>query len=371
MTKLSARLDSVQALRGLAALLVALFHCAGIQKEGLDPSRLAEISLLSGFWDRGYAGVDLFFVISGFIMVYVTHNKSYNRKDIGHFLYNRVTRIYPLWWVFASIMALYFLVAYGQPAPPDRLSGMSSVGYLVKSFLLIPQQHVPILGVGWTLIHEVYFYIIFAGFLFFDRNKLPLLLLAWAALTLLGALIGFNGISARDYPSLISSLLTLEFIAGAFAALLITRGIFKFEKTCLGLGVILVVLALIFYTDSSKALTTWGRVAVYMVPFTLILYSAVICEQKGHFTYPKFLVSLGNWSYSIYLSHFLVFLTIRRILEYAAPILPPQLHFQAQGWIDNLVFSAVALTATIIFSALSYRFIEQPLLKLSRRLAKT
>jgi len=316
---------------------------------------------------KGYAGVDLFFVISGFIMVYVTHGKSYNRKYIGHFLFNRVTRIYPLWWIFASFMALYFLISYGQFAPPDRASEVNSLGYLIKSFLLIPQYHVPILGVGWTLIHEVYFYIIFAGFLFFDRKKLPILLFVWMALTIFGALIGLNDTSARGYPSLVSSLLTLEFIAGAFAALLITRGIFRFEKTCLILGVISVILAMAFYTDIGRNLTLWGRVAVYTIPFTLVTYGAVICERKGYIKYPKFLVSLGDWSYSIYLSHFLVFLTIKRVLEYAAPFLPQQLQFQAQGWIDNLIFTTIAMVATIIFSALCYKLIERPLLKLSRR----
>ena len=370
MTKFSKKLDSVQALRGIAAILVALYHCAGIQKEALDPSRMAEISLLSGIWDRGYAGVDLFFVISGFIMVYVTHGKSYNKKDIGHFLYNRVTRIYPLWWIFASIMALYFFISYGQVAPPDRVSDSNSLSYFIKSFLLIPQHHVPILGVGWTLIHEIYFYIVFAVFLFFDRKKLPLLLFIWVVLIFLGALMGFNGDAARGYPSLVSSLLTLEFIAGAFVALLITRRVFRFEKTCLFAGVFFVILAMIFYTDTSRQLTSWGRVAVYTFPFTLIIYGAVICENKGFIYYPKFLVSLGNWSYSIYLSHFLIFLTIRRLLEYAAPYLPKYLHFQAEGWMDNLVFSIIALSGTIIFSALCYKFIEQPLLQLSRRVIK-
>ena len=370
MTKLSKKLDSVQALRGIAAILVALYHCAGIQKEALDPSRMAEISLLSGIWDRGYAGVDLFFVISGFIMVYVTDGKSYNKKNIGHFLYSRITRIYPLWWIFACIMALYFFISYGQPAPPDRLSESNSLSYFIKSFLLIPQHHVPILGVGWTLIHEIYFYIVFAVFLFFDRKKLPLLLFIWVVFIFLGAFMGFNAGAARGYPSLVSSLLTLEFIAGALAALLITRRVFRFEKTCLVAGIFFVILAMIFYTDTSRQLTSWGRVAVYTLPFTLIIYGAVICENKGSVHYPKFLVSLGNWSYSIYLSHFLVFLTIRRLLEYASPYLPKYLHFQAEGWIDNLIFSIITLTATIIFSALCYKLIEQPLLQLSRRVIK-
>jgi len=267
-------------------------------------------------------------------------------------------------------MALYFFISYGQVAPPDRVSDSNSLSYFIKSFLLIPQNHVPILGVGWTLIHEIYFYIIFAGFLFFDRAKLPLLLFIWLTVIFLGALMGFAGSTAQGYPSLILSLLTLEFIAGAFAAILITRGVFKFEKICLIVGLVFVILAMIFYTDTSLELTSWGRVVVYTLPFTLIIYGAVICENKGYIYYPKFLVSLGNWSYSIYLSHFLVFLTIRRVQEYAGPYLPEYLHSQAEGWIDNLVFSIIALAATLIFSALCYKFIERPLLQLSQNVTK-
>ena len=127
---------------------------------------------------------------------------------------------------------------------------------------------------------------------------------------------------------------------------------------------------MVFYTSTSRELSIWGRVVAYTIPFTLMIYGAVACEKKGTIKYSNFLVSIGNWSYSIYLSHFLVFLTIRRVMEYAAPFLPKSLHFQAEGWIDNFVFTTLALTATLIFSALCYRYIELPLLKLSRRVVK-
>lgn len=365
------KLDSVQVLRGLAALLVVLFHCAAVQKLGIDPSREAEIALLSGFWDRGYAGVDLFFVISGFIMVYVTRHKRFEAKDVGGFLYNRITRIYPLWWVFASIMAMYFFVIYGQFVPPDRSHVGTGFEYYIKSLFLIPQAEVPILGVGWTLIHEVYFYIIFALFLFFDPRKLPVFLLLWLGVILLCNMMGLNRTGSQEYWPVILSWLTLEFIAGAFVALLITQGIFKFEKLALGLGGALLCLAMLYYTDTSFTLTNWGRVAVYTFPFVFLTYGLVVYEKKNTINFPKFLILLGDWSYSLYLSHYLVFLTIKRLMESSEAILPRNLHFQAEGWIDNLIFTVISLIATIIFSALCYKFIESPLLRISRRLKKS
>lgn len=364
------KLDSVQVLRGVAALLVVLFHCAAVQKLGLDSSRHDEIALLSGFWDRGYAGVDLFFVISGFIMVYVTRHKRFEARDISGFLYNRITRIYPLWWVFASIMAIYFFVTYGQLVPSDRSGAGTGLEYFLKSLFLIPQSEVPILGVGWTLIHEVYFYIIFALFLFFDPRKLPIFLLFWLGVTILYIMMGSNEIQSQAYRSVIASWLTLEFIAGAFTALLITQGIFKFEKFALGLGGVLFCLAMLYYTDTGFTVTRWGRVAVYTLPFILLTYGLVAYEKKKNVNFPRFLILLGDWSYSLYLSHYLVFLTVKRLLESSSVFLPESLHFQAEGWVDNLIFTVISLTATIMFSALCYKFIESPLLRASRRLKK-
>ena len=90
------RLESVQALRGVAALLVLFYHLASFQRQMAEENR-DDILLTSGIWDNGWAGVDLFFVISGFIMVYVTRNSGRTLKDVGRFMASRITRIYPLW----------------------------------------------------------------------------------------------------------------------------------------------------------------------------------------------------------------------------------------------------------------------------------
>jgi len=91
--KLPKRLGSIQALRGVAALLVLLFHLAAFQRE-MAMGNAVDIALTTGLWDRGWAGVDLFFVISGFIMVYVTRETGRSLGDVRSFLTSRITRIY-------------------------------------------------------------------------------------------------------------------------------------------------------------------------------------------------------------------------------------------------------------------------------------
>ena len=90
------KLISVQALRGLAALLVVMFHISSMFRLNGEPRSDA----LGAFWDRGFAGVDMFFVISGFIMVYVTRNLPQTVQAYQRFLWARLTRI---WWRYPEI----------------------------------------------------------------------------------------------------------------------------------------------------------------------------------------------------------------------------------------------------------------------------
>ncbi len=360
------KLHSIQALRGIAAFLVVLFHCAEIQREGLGVEREAERNLLSGFWDQGYAGVDLFFVISGFVMVWVSH--KYTRQDIGKFVYNRVTRIYPLWWIFATIAGLYYLASYGQLAPPDRYGVENSVTYFVKSMFLIPQEGVPVLVVGWTLIHEVFFYLIFAVLLLFPKKNLPIYLLVWAALTLAGYFMGMAKPMASGFGSLAASLLTLEFIAGALLACILLKRNIKGGWFLLFGGAVLMALALVFYTDRSRDMLMWGRVVIYTVPVLAIISGLVSLERTGQLKINQWLSRLGDWSYVLYLAHVLVILTIKRINQFLDPYLPEALRFQAEGWIDNLAFWAICIVASVVFSALAHRTIEKQLLRLTRKI---
>ncbi|MGB6230274.1 MAG: acyltransferase, partial [Litorimonas sp.] len=207
------RLDTVQALRGVAALLVVLFHAASIWREGTGGAGLA------GPWDGGWAGVDLFFVISGFVMVWVTADRAGGARPAGRFLFDRATRIYPLWWVFCSLMGLYFLLTYGQPASPATLADGSPLSVFACSLALWPLGDQPVLGVGWTLTFEIAFYALFAVLMLLrSRWRLPLIGL-WGGVLLY--LLVTTPPTARlpdSWAGVLLSPLCLEFVLGAGVA---------------------------------------------------------------------------------------------------------------------------------------------------------
>lgn len=361
------KLLSVQALRGIAALLVVLFHLDAMFREGAPRSRD-----FGDFWARGFAGVDMFFVISGFIMVYVTQDLTPKLKNAGRFLYARITRIYPLWWVFALLMMAYFYTAYGQPAAPDKASGDGVFPYIAKSFFLLPQANDPVLGVGWTLIHEMLFYMLFAAGLLLPRKFLPVWLASWAAIIVLASVIWtpVKG-HAGNLFELITSPINMEFILGAFVALWLSRERAGWTGYIFWIGLALFTTALLFNTPGRGQYFNWVRVAVYGLPCALIILGAVHLDRLNKLSVPGFLATLGDWSYSLYLSHLLVLLSLKRIWNMSAlqGAIPDALKWGADGWLDNVAYIIVGLVASIIFAGISYHLIEKASLRLLR--AKT
>ena len=374
MAKASPRstLDSVQALRAIAAILVVLYHTAGTQKFGLAADQTAELASLSGIWDRGYAGVDMFFVISGFILTYVSHSYARNIQTVWRFMYARATRIYPLWWIFAAIMPLYFLTAYGSVLPPDRtVPAESDTVYLVKSMLLWPQTIPPVLDVGWTLIYEVFFYLVFSLFLLLRRSALPALLCIWSAAILIGAHLAQGERTASPILDLITSHLSLEFIAGAFVGLAVRYRLNILPHIFFILGAAGFILAMLFYTDPSPTSALMGRVAVFALPCCALLYGGVMLEQRRTLRIPAWCVALGNWSYALYLAHPIVIIVLRRVSreaeQWLAPTLKPYLIYSEPGLTGNLIFSLGVIGISIWVAGLAHTYLERPLLKMTRR----
>lgn len=367
------KLNSIQAFRGIAAFIVMLYHIGERQIMTLRANKpiVTDEWLFTGPWRQGYAGVDLFFLISGFIMVYVTYHRGRSLNEVTGFLYRRVVRIYPLWCVFASIMGVYFYLAYGLWGAPD-LKGVSTpdFSYFIRSLLLIPQDSYPVLRLGWTLIHEMQFYLIFAVILFFPRKFLVPSLFVWAIIVVAGFSLGLT--DKNGTFSVLFSLLSLEFIVGALIGWVLLKGRVFAPKAMFWLGAILTIVAFILYTDKSSDLTRWGRVAVYTLPFAALIYGAVAQEMQGQLKCPTWLVALGDWSYSLYLCHYLVMVSVVRIGKMLANYTPDNLvatlRIGAPGIWDNLVFTLVTVILSLITAALSYRLIEQPSLRIARRL---
>lgn len=324
-------INIIQILRAIAANGVLLSHLVIIEgKYGQG------IQLLPNSFIHGSYGVDLFFVISGFIMTMIGQKKTWH-----DFIFSRITRIYPTYWFYTSIVLIVFLInpsivnsAYQGQQPS-----------LWRSYLLIPDTITPLLAVGWTLIHEMYFYIVFTAILAFNI-KLKNALIVWG--TVIIAMTIFNISQYSPISTLIFSPLTIEFILGAFVGLAVKNN--KYSKVflipILSCGVIALV-AGFMYCDSSMTLS---RVLMIGLPCALVIYGCVIWEFTNEPVQNNWLTRLGDASYSTYLSHYLVLPAIGRVFN-MIPI---------HNLFAELVFIVVCITCSNIIGLLSHRFIERP-----------
>mgnify|MGYP003633816196 CR=1 FL=1 len=344
MRKSPQKLDSIQALRAVAALAVVLGHIAQLEMRFLpDP-------VLGPYWLFGFSGVDLFFVISGFVMVHVTRGiDGASGHQAGRFLFARVTRIYPPYWLF-TLIALAGLVL----VPGIGSRGLDDVS-LWGSFLLIPDRSLPILPVGWTLDDELYFYIVFSALLFVPRRFLPAALVIWMAIVLLGDRTGIR--VAHAGVNLVFNPLTIEFGMGCALALLRPRGGRIAALIAIVVSIITLCVAAWFISPQSplEMPEDWLRVVTQGFPCALLVYAVLTLERIGDFRSPRFLVVIGDWSYSLYLSHVLVLLAGTWLWGRFVPDLGP---------VDNLAMIALGVVGTVAVSGVTYRLFEKPVLAL-------
>lgn len=256
------KLASIQYLRGFAALGVLAFHAVGVA---------------GGQFAIGTYGVQLFLVISGFIMVWITDEQS---RPLP-FLKDRMRRIVPLYWLAtASWVILTSLIDGAFEYRPENLA---------LSLLFFPHgdpdlgwHYFPVLDVGWSLNLEVLFYALMAAAL--------LLPLRWRLWAITGALVGLVAAGKTLQPSSAplefwTHSIILHFLAGAWLA-----EAFKVKSTALSRGVASTMVVLISVCVSSTALAV------------LLVAGGLTLERRGSMPKTRLLL-LGDASYSIYLFH--------------------------------------------------------------------
>ncbi len=336
------KLSNIQALRGIAALLVVFTHLPSMEiKHGGD-------SILPAFIRFGISGVDLFFVISGFIMVYVTWESSRSIRSSFKFLFARLTRIYPIYWLIA------ILVFIAWKLYPDLMSFDPRVTSLWKSFLLWPDITFPMLKVAWTLIHELYFYTVFAFILLLPRRFLMPAAFIWMAIVFGGNQAGWNKQSPE--MAIIFHPLTAEFFLGAVAGYIFKRFGAAVARPTLIAGVLMWLSALYYLSTSlapTEYPTDWERVLYFGLPSVFIIYGIAALEHRGMYEFPRWCSTFGDWSYSLYLSHILTL----SVLGYAwRPI-------ASAGIWDNILIIPVLVIGSIAVSGLLWYGFERPALR--------
>jgi exopolysaccharide production protein ExoZ len=324
-------LESIQALRGIAAMGVVLHHA-------LDITFRNPIAL-------GALGIDIFFVISGFVMYVST--RDHTRP--GDFLLRRAGRIYPLYW-FATAVTLAVGTVTAVPWPQTDL--------LVRSLLLVPPpspHQFPVLFPAWTLVFEMFFYAWLAMGLLFARSRDGAALLAGGAVVLLG----LCEYSAPSFPPLQYVLRTrlLEFALGLLVAFVWSRGHVPSRKASA-----VIVASAIVYLAFHPQDTIHGAtpILVWGIPAAAIVFGLVSLEARGVPFASRMTRLFGDSSYAIYLFHIPTFAVAWWLL------VPAGQTMQANPQ-RSLAMLAVLVAGAAAVGCATWYFVDRPVQTLLRR----
>lgn len=344
---------SLQYLRAIAALLVVYFHSA-LQASGhglTGPSRLPIF---------GASGVDIFFVLSGYVMWLTTSGRRTSPAD---FLRRRIIRIVPLYWVVTLTAATVALLL------PELLrSTRFDLAHLLGSLSFIPYPNpaagpssteifTPVVVPGWTLNMEMFFYVLFAVVLPLSVSGR---IIGLALLLVLAFLIA-SFAPASSPVSFYASTIMFEFWFGvALAAALDRSGRPSARRTAGSAPMLLMVWSVAMGALVLGDLADWPgpRCIVLGVPALLIVASAIVAERLHLVPRVHWLEELGNSSYSLYLTHGFVVAALR-VLFARTPLLATAEH--------PAIFLACALGGSVVVALITYRWVEQPLVRLTGR----
>lgn len=344
----------LQLLRAIAALIVVFGHA---QHDALVSAMRAGQEFTRNHALPWGAGVDLFFVISGFIMVHASERLFGREGAAKEFAMRRLIRIVPLYWLLATAYLILASQFRGEANRPDFSTGELIASYLFWPVDLFRDGHPrPFYTLGWTLNYEMFFYVLFASALFLPREKAVMAVAAaLLALVGLGTLLPGMPVPLAFW----SKPIVLEFVAGMGIALAHRRGI---RLPRLGQLTMLVTAFVILFADpmgaSAKPDTwitpnDWVRLFCWGLPATLMMAALMLssaAEKPAEGRLARFWVQLGDASYALYLIHPFVIVGLRKIW------LTTGAH-QALGFWPMV---GLALVLSIVAAFLAYRLIEKP-----------
>ena len=339
----SRALLSIQILRAVAALGVLVHHTAHevVAKTG--------VTVPFGEFVVGAGGVDLFFVISGFVMVYASERLFAQPGASRVFILRRIARIVPLYWTVTAILVGYVYVAHRIFPPPF----ITAEG-VIASFVFLPYPlpnglMAPVHALGWTLNYEMFFYAVFALAIVLPRRG------AVSAITALFVLLVGVGliVPLRQPFAFWFSPIILEFCFGMLIALAWRDG----RRLQRQASLLLIAAALAAYAASA----VWGPFVAWRwlewgVPGAMLVTALALArDTPAPGPVARFMGFLGDASYSLYLVHALVIPAVRRAM--------PTLDTPLMPWL----YALALVGASIAAACLSYLWFERPITRTLQR----
>ena len=314
---------NLQLLRAFAAINVVLFHAIGTANGYDRPAKF--FAPLQGW---GANGVDIFFVISGFVMAQMALHKNLIPLE---FLCNRLKRICPTYYVLTLVMLLvnFFLPQLMRHQTISPMHYISAVFFASQAIT----GNMPPIFVGWTLEYEMLFYVAFAAALFIGNTK-------YALITVLGMLVT---IAASGQ----CKILVLEFGFGIVVAMFTKANMAidhqRLGKTFALIGTILLALTIPFKPTEGNQL---AALLAYGFPSALLVYGLVNMPQAK----TRVWEFLGDASYSIYLIQTLALLACFKAVGFLSRFLD----------LPNDLWIVLSVILTVILGLILYYVIESP-----------
>ena len=338
-------------MRGVAACMVVLYHAS-------QNWSLATTDNTSRAWFGGIGGVDLFFVISGFVMFTSAYGPANGPQAAKSFMKRRIARVMPLYWLITTALVLKSdLGLMHNPASRGIIPSL----FTLSSYLLIPFRGpdgviAPVLKPGWTLSFEMLFYVCLASALWFRRPPMRYMTILLLVLVVMGLSI------PPQAPAVLSLLrpLLLEFLSGFWLGYAFRAGWRPNPAVSGALGA-LALLALFALPDPGDARVeriAWGVLAF------LVIHASVALEPALGKRLPRGLLMIGDASYSIYLTHAPLLGLYTFLLKRAGVLVYGRVLVR-----DELVTAGTCLMASIAVGVVCYRLVELPLNRWSKRVA--
>ncbi len=324
----------IQVLRGLAALLVVIGHSV-LEARALNGRSGVPVREVWGY------GVDVFFVISGFIMVHSAGKRFGGTRNAADFLLRRIIRIAPL-YALATLGIVFMARIAPQTVNGQRPSGSD----IASSLLFIPYARmtgevVPVLPVGWTLNYEMLFYAFFALAMFVNfRSGMIALVIVLCGLATLGAALEPSAVVVSAWTNSI----ILEFVFGLGIGVLYRSGFRPSRSLLFIAGLLAVILSMAVISGNFQPSP---RFLICGIPAATVVFTAVFAFAPTQGWLFASFAALGDASYSLYITHM-----------YAIRPLKEEIHRLMPSGVPDLLFIGLAVIWACVFGFLVHKLIE-------------